>query len=701
MNILEKDEEVACKLARYEILHQCEELIIKSGGIIPIKTGNFAAKKKEHLKNIYFDGLFIEHFDRMYSEKKNHYIKIINGGPVTTLDHLTFEDVNSAVKISTIMAGLKRYKFEPSKKVSDTLEDCLGLVLKKMEGNNVTYYVFLGIYKCYKKDSSGEYQEFDQDKKPSFFKKIEEKSEKENKIYEVIADNFKFRKISDVFWQDGTKITTDDFIWSWNRAVNKLTKSPKNNLFFAIKGYDEQKEKSIEINKTYSFYKGMEGLVKENNNFFKIELNKYCPYFDSLLTNVIFFPAPRHKMTKNTGKENEELNEGWWQEKNKICGCGAFKIEEFNNVVNGKIKLVKNDKYAFREEVKIDGFTFELITDQTTAENKFNADNVDYNENFDRNVLIESDELEKNNGKLFFIKNLNVHFFLFNVNRYNSFDQFIDETYRKDNNGNELSPEIKEIIRQKMVKIVSLLINRHDLCKNVSRLKDDASNGVVSNFMLEECIPEEKDGGVVAKRDKDGKLKTALWYERSRSEEEEEKSEEIVFNVKDQKYYKIKKTYFKTNLFWKRSIEGDVEKDKKAGMSTHFNYYQDNGNHSDEKSKRVQKLNIEEAKKIAKEIGIRIDDKNNKFFDFPKINYLSFPKHTDCILRIQGYLELFGIELDFSCVDANSGIVYKNVGLYEFSGSKWIIDFYDPTSWIVIFKTGNGNNFFFTGARSA
>lgn len=588
------------------------------------------------------------------------------------------------------MSGLKRYKFEPSKEISDVLEDCLGLVLKKIENNNVTYYVFLGIYECYKKNNnSNEYQKFDQDKKPLSFKKINEE-----KDGVVIADDFKFVKINDVFWQDGTKITADDFIWSWNRAVNKLTNCPFSEQFYAIKGYEKQKEKKIKKNETYGFYQGMEGLVKKNDNFFKIELDKYCPYFDNLLTNIVFFPAPRHKMTENTGKENEKLkSEDWWQE--DFCSCGAFKIKSFNNVANGKIELVKNDKYAFKEEVKIDGFTFELISNQTTAENKFNSDNVDYNDNIDISVLGE----EINNKELFFIntKALTTHFCIVNVNRYNSFDRFIDETYRKDESGNKLSPEIKEIIRQKMFKIISLLINRHDLCKNISRLKDDASNGVVSNFMLEECIPEKKDGGYIAKRDKYGKLKTAFWYERSRSKEETE-SEETVFNVKDRKYYQIKKTYFKTNLFCERSIVGDIEKDNKAGINTHFNYYQDDGNHSDEKSKKAQKLNIEEAKKIAKEIGIKVDDENNKFFDFPKINYLSSLKNIDFVLRIKGYLKLFGIELDFSPIDSNACYAYQSAGLYEFSDTKWTVDFLDPNCWIVIFKAGDGNNFFFTGA---
>lgn len=46
MGIIEENEIVAWKLACYEILHQCEELIIKSDAIVQLQNANFTAKKK-------------------------------------------------------------------------------------------------------------------------------------------------------------------------------------------------------------------------------------------------------------------------------------------------------------------------------------------------------------------------------------------------------------------------------------------------------------------------------------------------------------------------------------------------------------------------------------------------------------------------------------------------------------------------------
>ena len=675
MNIKEKDESIACKLIRYEILHQCEELIMKSGVVVPVKTNSLVAKKKKHLMDIYFDPLSVEHFDRMYSEK-NKYIRIINGGPVTSLDQVIISDFNSHTKLLTTMAGLKRYKFDG--KENDELENCLALVLKTIDDEGkIIYYVFLGKYVC----NSDE-----KDNLPEFFEKVELKEEK---VIEATTKNNKkivFNKEKDVYWQDKEKITSDDFIWSWNRAVNPLTKTPFADQFYAIDGYDEQRKKNIdESKKTFDFYNGMKGLEKISNSFFKIHLTKYCPYFDCLLTNINFFPAPRHKMTENTGKENEKIKTGWWQDVEKICGCGPFKIKKINNVVNGVIELEKNENYCFEDEVKINGFTFELVVSQTIAERKYDRDDVSYIDIFDRSVL----DLKNPPEDLFYLKHtLCSKYIIFNVNRYSTFDHFIDKTYEG------ISDENREKIRQKMTKIIFLLINRYDIGRNISRVNDDSLCGVVCNFMIEECVPEkDESGGIVAKR-VNGKLEKAFWYERSRSEEfTNEEEDEEVFNVVDKKKYKIKTTHFKSNFFCQRSIKSDIS--DKADVYTYFDdKYKE---HSDEKSSEVQKKNFEKAKELAEEIGIKYQ--NDKFVNFPQINYTSITLQNNVIFEIKYHLSLFGIEINISNIDTNAGFTYQDVGLYEYSATGWSPEFFDPITWIIIFESGNGSNFFFTGAK--
>ena len=279
---------------------------------------------------------------------------------------------------------------------------------------------------------------------------------------------------------------------------------------------------------------------------------------------------------------------------------------------------------------------------------------------------------------------LNSRFFIFNVNRYNTFDQFIDDTYEN------ISIEDREKIRQKMVKILYLLMPRYDACKNIFRGLDDSITGVVSNYMVEECIPEEtSDGKIIAKRDENNKLKTAYWYERSRSEEITEETGEV-FHIVNKKKYKIKTTHFKTNLFCQRSIESAVS--DKSGVYSYF--YEKNKKFDDHMAEEVQRNNVNKAIELAAEIGIEY--RHGKFTNFPKINFLCLGsgKH---LYRIQYYLKLFGINMDISFVDSISGFAYYEIGLYETAEIGWVADFPDPATWISIFSSGHNMNFFFTG----
>lgn len=134
----------------------------------------------------------------------------------------------------------------------------------------------------------------------------------------------------------------------------------------------------------------MSGLIKHSEDNFEIKLDKYCSYFDSLLAIVTFFPDPIHKMVDE--KEKGKLIDNWCQNIEKICVCGAFKVKEINNIVNGKIGLVKNSKYCFGKDVKVNDFTFEIIVGQTTAESKFNSGQVDYTDIFDKIVLQDNEK---------------------------------------------------------------------------------------------------------------------------------------------------------------------------------------------------------------------------------------------------------------------------------------------------------------------
>lgn len=753
----DEDEEIQLKLARYEILHQCEELLTISGCTVPMYTSNTAIRAKEYIKDLYCCNLNFIRFDRMYSTEKKK-INVEFGANVKTLDIESANDANSLDKILHLGIGLKRYSSKPENLIQEDkndlkkslyLEDGLALSLKVLisdKGKESIYCFFIGKYECDKENNV-----------PEYFKKIEvlEKEEKNQaKKIKAIAENdeeFTFTKKSDAKWEDGNLITPNDFIWSWNRMVNKKFKANYADIFYAIEGFKEYSEKTgsesydeVEKDGTYALYNGLKGLksfkpkdeideiekqIKEledkknknknveeskeidkkieelkkqkkeietvkmpkalkkedsNSNYFEINFEGYCSYFDHLLTSPFFYPMPRHLMTENTGKKGETIIKNWWS-KNKNFSSGPFKIKSIHNVFNGTIEMVRNENYLFADEVKNDGFTFFLTSSSVRAFSKYKAGELDIISHFDTVDFGTNMEtgVEKYDDDLYFCaKHKRIMAMCFYMGTYGSFQKHVDALGCNSN-------EDKEMVYQQIYRVFALIINRYDFSVNVERMKSEVAAGYVGECL--EILPERDENGKVrAARNKDNTVKMVKWTTRDGLKIIEEK----IHNKGNYSFREINTEY---NRFEKR--------DDSSTFDSFIPVYRGSPNKDSDYTseiKKFQKNNIKKAIQLAREVGFKYDDKKDYFTNFPSIQMLisSRSDYNDIQYRLDYFFSLFNIKIDFQQLDWNSYLSYQDYGYYEFSFFSWGADFDDPYSFLFFHQSGDSTNIIGIGKNS-
>lgn len=192
---------------------------------------------------------------------------------------------------------------------------------------------------------------FDYD--PQTLKIVPELCEK----WEVSDDGlvYTFHIKKGVKFHDGSKLTAQDFVYSWTRAVLAETASYLAYHLSAIKGYDACQEGTA---------KELEGVKAIDDYTIQVTLSYPYADFINTLGHVVFYPVKQADIEK------------WGQDYTKhINGTGPFKFVEW--VDDQYIKLVRNDDY-YGTKAKLDAVEYKIIADENTAFLEFKAGNIDY-----------------------------------------------------------------------------------------------------------------------------------------------------------------------------------------------------------------------------------------------------------------------------------------------------------------------------------
>ncbi|MCM7147718.1 oligopeptide ABC transporter substrate-binding protein OppA [Enterobacter kobei] len=178
----------------------------------------------------------------------------------------------------------------------------------------------------------------------------------ENKDFKVWT--FHLRK--DAKWSDGTPVTAEDFVYSWQRLANPNTASPY--ASYLQYGHIANIDDIIAGKKPVTDL----GVKAIDANTFEVTLSEPVPYFYKLLVHPSVSPVPKSAVDK--------FGEKWTQPANIVTN-GAYKLKDW--VVNERMVLERNPQYWDNAKTVINQVTYLPISSEVTDVNRYRSGEID------------------------------------------------------------------------------------------------------------------------------------------------------------------------------------------------------------------------------------------------------------------------------------------------------------------------------------
>ncbi|MBU4642498.1 peptide ABC transporter substrate-binding protein [Bacillus toyonensis] len=181
------------------------------------------------------------------------------------------------------------------------------------------------------------------------------------KSYDVSEDKktYTFHLRDEAKWSNGMSVTADDFVFSWQRAVNPETAAEYAFLFFDIKNAKKINSKELPVDQL--------GVKAIDKNTLEVQLEQPVPYFVSLTAFPTFLPINQ--------KYFEEQGKQYGLESNHIIYNGAFRLNDWKHEQSFRLK--KNLTYWDAEAVKLDEINFDVVKDKATEVNLYETGQID------------------------------------------------------------------------------------------------------------------------------------------------------------------------------------------------------------------------------------------------------------------------------------------------------------------------------------
>lgn len=197
--------------------------------------------------------------------------------------------------------------------------------------------------------------------------------------------------LNETLWSDGTALTANDFVYSWERAAADETAADYAYLFDIVARNDD----------------GSLAVSADDDYTLTVTLTNPCPYFMSLLAFPTFFPVPQASVEE---ADPEGTNpSAWCQEAGFICN-GAYVLESWEH--DESMIYVKNENFYDAENVTIDELDFMLSADNTATFAAYQSGDLDFLDS------LPTDEIEsvENDADFHTVEQLGTYYVAFNVN---------------------------------------------------------------------------------------------------------------------------------------------------------------------------------------------------------------------------------------------------------------------------------------------
>ena len=172
---------------------------------------------------------------------------------------------------------------------------------------------------------------------------------------------FTFHLRKDAKWSNGDPVTAEDFVYSWQRAVDPATASP---YAWYMEYTKMVNAKDIVAGKKDKSELGVKAV---DANTLVIELETAVPYFVMMMGHTTVKPV--HKATVE--KYGDQ-----WTKPDHFVGNGAFSVDKW--VVNERLVLKRNDQYWNNDKTVLNKVTFLPIENQVAEMNRFLSGEIDF-----------------------------------------------------------------------------------------------------------------------------------------------------------------------------------------------------------------------------------------------------------------------------------------------------------------------------------
>ena len=179
--------------------------------------------------------------------------------------------------------------------------------------------------------------------------------------YEVSDDGltWTFHLRDGLKWSDGSDLTANDFVYSWQRMIDPEVAAPYAEITLGmLEGYEEAIGKpDADGNPTIDPDVTKLGVEANDDKTLVVHMSSPTPYFDKLATFAALSPVKKDVVDANP--------DGWTLDPKTYISSGPFKLTEWKS--GSYLMLEKNENYWNKDAVKLDGIKCLLMQDQNAT----------------------------------------------------------------------------------------------------------------------------------------------------------------------------------------------------------------------------------------------------------------------------------------------------------------------------------------------
>ena len=167
-------------------------------------------------------------------------------------------------------------------------------------------------------------------------------------------------------WSNGDSMTAEDYVWSWQRALNPAMGNLYAYMLYPVKNAEAYATGKLE-NPDDVGVKALDKLTLQ------VTLNEPTPYFLQLMDHYSTFAVHRPTLEK-FGKATDRFTK--WTRVANIVSNGAFKLTEWR--LNRRITIEKSETYWDADTVKLNAVVFYPTENIVSEERMFRAGQLHY-----------------------------------------------------------------------------------------------------------------------------------------------------------------------------------------------------------------------------------------------------------------------------------------------------------------------------------